>query len=426
MLVVMLGALACSRRRALGSGALGGRPPEASTGPTAVRATPATRTPSRRLEEPPPAEPRQEYVRLCAPCHGPEGRGYAADHAPSLVNPTFLESATDDFLRRSIASGRPGTSMGAYGKVYGGPLDDNAMGGLVAFLRRQGPAARSLKAPAAGSPTRGEAIYVRVCKSCHGDATTRGEAVHLANSQFLRQASDAFINHAVVNGRPGTKMLAFSGTLTRAQIADVVAFVRGFEKTQTGVDLLPPPTGHEPLVLNPRGPDPVFTVRDDRFVGVDQVNQALAARRRLIVIDARPPSDWMRVHVTGAVSIPYHDLTRLQEIPDDVWVVAYCACPHHLSGEVVDALIKRGHQRALILDEGINEWHRRGFPVKAARGVTVPVQEAPAAPLPSPGPLVPTPGQTRGHPHGPTQLPNAGPGPPRPSPGQPPPAERVP
>lgn len=378
MLVVMLGALGCSRGKALGSGAPGGRPPEASAAPTTLRASPA-RTPG-RLEEPPAAAPRQEYVRLCAPCHGAEGRGYAADHAPSLVNPTFLESATDDFLKRSIASGRPGTSMGAYGKVYGGPLDDSAMGGLVAFLRGQGPAARSLKAPAGGNPTRGEAIYVRVCKACHGDATTRGEAVHLANSQFLRQASDAFINHAVVNGRPGTKMLAFSGTLTRAQIADVVAFVRGFEKTQTGVDLMPPPTGHEPLVLNPRGQDPVFTVRDDRFVGVDQVNQALAARRRLIIIDARPPSDWMRVHVTGAVSIPYHDLTRLQEIPDDVWVVAYCACPHHLSGEVVDALIKRGHQRALILDEGINEWHRRGFPVKAARGVTVPVQEAPPAP----------------------------------------------
>ena len=176
-------------------------------------------------------------------------------------------------------------------------------------------------------------------------------------------------------------MLAFSGSLRGAEIADVVAFVRAFEKSQQGIDLLPPPTGHEPLVQNPRGRAPVFNVREGRFVGVDQVERALSAHRRLIVIDARPPSDWMRVHVKGAVSIPYHDLERLQEVPDDVWVVAYCACPHHLSGEVVDALIKRGHARALILDEGINEWHRRGFPVVAARGVTVPVQEpAPAPP----------------------------------------------
>ena len=355
-----------------------------------------------------------DYVPLCGPCHGPEGRGYVADHAPSLVNPTFLESASNDFLRRSIASGRPGTSMGAYGKAYGGPLDDAAIDGLVAFLRRQGPPARSWKAPSAGDARRGEGLYVRTCKPCHGDAQTRGEAIHLANSQFLRQASDAFINHAIVNGRPGTKMLAFSATLTKAEIADVVAFVRGFEKSAQGIDLLPPPTGHEPLVLNPHGRDPVFTIREGRFVGVDEVAKALAARRRMIVIDARPPSDWMRVHVRGAVSIPYHDLERLVEVPDDVWAIAYCACPHHLSGEVVDALLKRGHQRALILDEGINEWHRRGFPVTAARGVTIPVLEAPPpiAPAPpasrGPAPASPPPRPTA-PPRGPRSAPTPGP-----------------
>jgi rhodanese-related sulfurtransferase/mono/diheme cytochrome c family protein len=319
-----------------------------------------------------------------------------ADHAPSLVTPTFLESASDDFLRRAIASGRPGTSMGAYGKVLGGPLDDVAIGRLVAFLRHKGPRAVPLKAPGAGDPARGEGVYGRVCKVCHGDAQTRGEAVHLANAQFLKQASNAFINHAIENGRPGTKMLSFAATLTKGQIADVVAFVRTFEKSQVAVELLPGPTGYEPLVLNPRGKDPTFTIREGRFVGVEEVNQALVARRRLIVIDARPASDWMRVHVTGAVSIPYHDLKRLEEIPDDVWAVAYCACPHHLSGEVVDALIQRGHKRALILDEGINEWHRRGFPVRAARGVTIPAQEPAPAPLPSPGPLVPAPAPAPG------------------------------
>jgi cytochrome c oxidase cbb3-type subunit 3/ubiquinol-cytochrome c reductase cytochrome c subunit len=305
-----------------------------------------------------------------------------ADHAPSLVTPTYLESASDDFLKAAIATGRPGTSMGAYGKIYGGPLDEAALVRMVAFLRSQGPPARPLKKSVAGDPKRGEEVYGRVCKACHGDAQTRGEAVHLANPKFLAQASDAFIRYAVDRGRPGTKMLAFSGTLTEAQIADVVTFVRAFAKTQHGEELLPPPTGHEPLVLNPRGQDPKFTIRDGRFVSVDEVHRALVARRRLVIADARPPSDWMRVHVTGAVSIPYHDPNRIDEIPDDVWVVAYCACPHHLSGEVVDELIRHGHKRALILDEGINEWHRRGFPVKAAPGVTVPAREASPSPPP--------------------------------------------
>ena len=67
------------------------------------------------------------------------------------------------------------------------------------------------------------------------------------------------------------------------------------------------------------------------------VERALAAHQRMIIIDARPESEWRRVHVAGAVSIPYLDLHRLDEIANDgTWVIAYCACPHHLSGIVVD------------------------------------------------------------------------------------------
>src|SRR5262245_32877421 len=53
------------------------------------------------------------YASLCSVCHGADATGYKADHAPSLVNATFLESASDEQLRRSIVDGRPGTSMAA-------------------------------------------------------------------------------------------------------------------------------------------------------------------------------------------------------------------------------------------------------------------------------------------------------------------------
>ena len=155
----------------------------------------------------------ENYARLCAPCHGVDGQGYMADHAPSLVNPTFLESASDKFLKGAIAFGRPGTSMSAYGRMFGGPLEDGAIDDLVRFLRRRGadasagrvgpvpppPPATMPRVLPRGSAARGGEIYNRVCKTCHGDAQVRGEAVHLANGSFLRDASDAFITH----GRPG-------------------------------------------------------------------------------------------------------------------------------------------------------------------------------------------------------------------------------
>jgi rhodanese-related sulfurtransferase len=55
---------------------------------------------------------------------------------------------------------------------------------------------------------------------------------------------------------------------------------------------------------------------------------ALQQHRKLVIIDARPESDWMTSHITSAVSIPHFQLKRLDEIPKDAWAVAYCACPN--------------------------------------------------------------------------------------------------
>jgi cytochrome c oxidase cbb3-type subunit III len=120
--------------------------------------------------------PQETYVALCAPCHAKDAKGGAADHAPSLVNPTFLESASDDYLRKSIALGRPGTSMAAYGKAMGGPLDDARVDGIVRWLREVGaiPAAKKLEQVAKGDALGGEKLYTEYCRTCHGDAKTRG------------------------------------------------------------------------------------------------------------------------------------------------------------------------------------------------------------------------------------------------------------
>lgn len=330
------------------------------------------------------------YAALCAVCHAADGTGYRADNAPSLVSRTFLESASDDLIRRSIVHGRPGTAMAAYGREVGGPLDPDAVGRILAWIRGHGPAPLQLSARAVGDAKRGAPIYAAKCERCHGNAKTRATAVHLANPRFLEVASDPFLAYAIAEGRPGTQMEAWKATLTAQQIDDVVAFLRGFA-TPPVVGSLPAPTGHEPLVINPNGKPPSFTLRanpcptpepckgDPRFVSVEQVKQALADNRRMIILDARPPSDWMRAHIPGAVSVPYHDQKRLAEVPNDgTWVIAYCACPHHLSGDLVDALRRRGVKNAVVLDEGILEWHRRGYPVIAAPGVEPPPKIAPA------------------------------------------------
>jgi len=367
-----------------GAGAAPHDVPDAATAATPLAATASA----------PPLTPRSTgpelYAILCAACHRADGSGGAADNAPSLINRTFLESASDGFLRTAVANGRAGTSMGAYGRANGGPLDDAALSRLVAFLRSRGPAYHAPKETVSrqASAARGAPLYEQQCRTCHGNVAVRGEAVHLADAGFMRSATDGFLKHAIANGRPDTKMLAFSQTMKDADIDDVVAYLRTMAKQPVPNARLPAPTGHEPMILNPKGKDPAFTVKDDRFVGVDQAHEALVAHRRMIIVDARPPSEWSQVHVTGAVSIPYYQPQRLDQIPKDVTVLAYCACPHHLSGTVVDTLRSHGHAAAFVLDEGIIEWHRRGYPVVAAPGVKPPPAQPSAQKPPTPLPVV--------------------------------------
>jgi cytochrome c oxidase cbb3-type subunit 3/ubiquinol-cytochrome c reductase cytochrome c subunit len=346
---------------------------------------PAPAKPVAKADDPNSLGGKEMYAALCAPCHGKALDGYVADHAPSLITPTFLESATDDFLVRSITTGRAGTSMAAYSKRMGGPLDDAAIKRLVTFIRERGNVLpKPVDAVKLGDAAKGAALYDSTCKSCHGDQKTRGEAVMLANTSFLAEATDAFLHHAIVNGRAGTKMEPFKDKLDEGQIGDVIAYIRTFIGTTEAaapVAQLPAPTGKEPLVIFPKGKEPDWKLKEDRFVGDDVVKKAYDEKRAFIIIDARPPSEWMREHITGAVSIPYHDMARLAEIPKDTWVITYCACPHHLSGIVLDALRAAGHTKSAILDEGINDWFRKGYPMTTAPGVEKP----PAEPVAPPG-----------------------------------------
>jgi cytochrome c oxidase cbb3-type subunit 3 len=85
------------------------------------------------------------------------------------------------------------------------------------------------------------------------------------------------------------------------------------------------------------------------------------------------------------VPIPYYDTDKLEKLPKDgTWIVAYCACPHHASGEVVDALRKRNYPHTAVLDEGILFWKDKGFPLAGSAATPAPS----AAPAPAPAPSV--------------------------------------
>jgi len=318
-------------------------------------------------EEPPSASRGAElYGKYCALCHGGAGEGYRADDATALANAKFLSLASDPFLESSIANGRPGTTMSAWHTDRGGPLDTSGIRSIVLHLRSLTP--HTLEDSSAivvnGDLVAGGATYTATCQECHGRDGEGGKYVNLGNPEFLASASDGFLLRSIEDGRPGTPMPAYRDTLSATARADLVKRIRAWQRpTESPLPQPPRPGNLRNVVLFPNGPNADF--REPRFVPVDTVKAAMDAGKRMVLLDARPPSDYSRSHVTGAISSPFYETgDYAPEIPKDAPVVAYCGCPHAESGVAADKLLGLGYPKVYVLDEGFGVWRERGYPVR--------------------------------------------------------------
>ncbi len=310
------------------------------------------------------------YTQYCALCHGARGEGYAADHANALTNPDFLRVATDAFLLDSILEGRPGTPMSAWSVTHGGPLDATQAMSIIDWLRSTtGEPQQDVSGVAVlGDVARGRALYASSCASCHGPEGQGVTAVSLNHENFQRAASDGFLRHAIENGRVGTAMASYRDRGAQS-IDDLVVFVRTLRRISDNpgtVEGVPPV---DRLVINPGGANPSFVLREGRYVPAAMVRAAMLANQRMILIDARPPSDWVNGHIPGAAPFPFYNVDTLaMNLPTDgTWIVAYCGCPHAASGQVVDQLRARGFANTAVLDEGVFFWRDAGYPIVAGR-----------------------------------------------------------
>jgi rhodanese-related sulfurtransferase len=84
---------------------------------------------------------------------------------------------------------------------------------------------------------------------------------------------------------------------------------------------------------------------------------AMLARGDAVLVDVRPPEEYAAGHIVGALSIPLEELERrLEELPDDREVIAYCRGPFcAYANEAVRALQRSG-RRARRFAEGWPEW----------------------------------------------------------------------
>jgi mono/diheme cytochrome c family protein len=68
----------------------------------------------------------------CASCHGLNGEGIGA---PALNSEQFFQGTTDEQIAGIVRGGVPGTQMPAWWNEYGGPLTDQEIAEVVAYIR---------------------------------------------------------------------------------------------------------------------------------------------------------------------------------------------------------------------------------------------------------------------------------------------------
>ena len=85
---------------------------------------------------------------------------------------------------------------------------------------------------------------------------------------------------------------------------------------------------------------------------------ARMARGDVVVVDVRPAEEFEAGHIDGAQSVPIDELRRrLDELPDDREIVAYCRGPFCAYAHEAVRTLGREGRVARRLEDGWPEWH---------------------------------------------------------------------
>lgn len=174
------------------------------------------------------------YANNCVPCHGPDGEGRLGI-GPKLNSTSFLAAAADDYLVRTIARGRPGTTMPGWARS----LERSDVDDLIAYMRnwQEVEPVELDNRPATGDAEAGGERFREICAGCHGlngagyQETSNGTGIGRAS--FLADASNGYLRHIIRNGKTDTPMRPFSrpsavavANLTDDDVENIITYLR--------------------------------------------------------------------------------------------------------------------------------------------------------------------------------------------------------
>ncbi len=167
---------------------------------------------------------REIYTEQCISCHGAQGEGGVG---PALNNRTLLKNTLDAVFFSIVRSGVPNTQMPAWSVDFGGPLTDEDVKDVVAFVRAWEPTAPVIE-PVVFEPdaARGALLFSSTCALCHGENGMGGDdAPALNDPARLASLEDNWYRDVIRNGRPAKGMPTWGTVLAPNQVEDVVALI---------------------------------------------------------------------------------------------------------------------------------------------------------------------------------------------------------
>jgi len=183
---------------------------------------------------------QQLFTQNCAQCHGDFGEGGPNPTRPNdiiapISSAEYLKTRDNLTLRAIISQGQPNFGMSPFGSSSGGPLDDDEVDAIVAYMRswQDNP---PVEFPPEVIPTQigltGPEIYADLCAQCHGTAGEGGIGLALNTPDFQSGNSDEQIFATINLGHPATAMIGWGEILTAEQIQQLVDFIRAMRPSE--------------------------------------------------------------------------------------------------------------------------------------------------------------------------------------------------
>lgn len=180
------------------------------------------------------------FAANCLACHGEFGEGGINPARPDdIIAPIstaeYLKTRDNFTLRAIISEGQPNLGMSPFATSLGGPLNDDEIDAIVAYMRSwesKPPVEIPPEVKSGQTAVSAKEIFTELCAQCHGLKGEGGIGPALSDPKFQDQNTDQQINDTINLGHKATAMIGWGEILTSEQIHQLVEYIRQLRSPQ--------------------------------------------------------------------------------------------------------------------------------------------------------------------------------------------------